>query len=79
MRNPVRYLGDVRTCPVCGKEFVCPVFEEWVYKREPMVGSGKSARSKRIILCSWRCLRLWDKQHEKELAERRRKRRKADP
>ena len=41
--------GIVRPCPVCGKKFYVPELQEWVYKR-----SG-------IPLCSWTCLRKYDK------------------
>ena len=78
-RNPVRYLGDVRTCPVCGKEFVCPVYDDWVYKRDYTVGTGRHAKCNRHIFCSWKCLRSWEKQHEKELAARKKKRKNAEP
>jgi len=78
-RNPVRYLGDIRECPICGKEFVCPVFDDWVYQRNPTTGTGKNAKSIRLIFCSWSCLRAWDKEHEADLDRRRKKRRNAEP
>ena len=49
--------GDIRICPVCGKEFL-PT-EEWVYKR-----AGKR-------LCSYTCMRKYDKEHEALVAQHR--------
>lgn len=74
-----KYSQDARECPICGKEFCVPVFEEWVYKREFNTGKGNNKRNSRIVFCSWHCLRSWEKQREKEMEERRRKRRNAEP
>jgi len=40
------------TCPVCGKEFWCDYPNQWVFKR-----NGQ-------FICSWACIRLYDKGKE---------------
>lgn len=48
----------VPNCPVCGKKFFVQFTDLWAYRR----GHGKK-NSKYI--CSWSCLRQYDKDHEK--------------
>lgn len=42
-----------RKCPVCGKRFFIDMIELWVYKR----GTGHG----QIYICSWKCLREFDR------------------
>ena len=57
--------GAYKVCPVCGKTFFCEP-EYWVYKRED---NHSAKHQKRYFCCSWKCLRLYDAQHEQKLFE----------
>lgn len=53
------YLGKEKHCPMCGKEFyICT--EEWAFKRK-LKENGNP-----IYMCSWKCARAWDAQHERK-------------
>jgi len=69
-----REFGDIKICPVCGKRFNVFCYEDWVYRKDMSEKTGKDARSKRLLFCSWGCLRKWEKQREEEMKARRRKR-----
>lgn len=60
------FVGELRTCPICGKEFNVMDFDAWVYKRTLNHGTGPATKSRNYIFCSWKCLREYDKQHEKD-------------
>ena len=47
-------LSRVRKCPVCGKRFFIYDPSDWAYKRV-----GKHI----TYVCSWTCLREYDRQH----------------
>ena len=44
-----------RKCPVCGKVFIAR--EEWVYKRNNEKNNWPR------YMCSYSCLKQWDKEH----------------
>lgn len=48
-------LTYVRVCPQCHQRFEVPFPEEWVYRER---------RSGGRPICSWRCLRAWEKDSE---------------
>lgn len=41
-----------RTCPICGKKFICQDYENWVYRSD----KGRDA----MLFCSWSCFRKWE-------------------
>lgn len=47
-------LPNTRICPVCKKEFI--MAPEHIYKIKTKTGEKK--------VCSWHCVRDWEKQHE---------------
>ena len=57
--------ADERICPVCGKEFICYLKEQWTYK-------GYFDGEK--VFCSWTCMRKMEQ--EKALTQKRKGRRK---
>ena len=59
--------ADERICPVCGKEFICYLKEQWTYK-------GYFDGEK--VFCSWTCMRKMEQ--EKALTQKRTGRRKKD-
>ena len=46
------------TCPMCGKVFLIPDVRMWVYK---IIPKGKQTP---VYMCSWKCFRVHEKQHE---------------
>lgn len=42
-----------RACETCGKDFDCYAGEEWAYKR-------KTCRGRKVVFCSYGCVRKWD-------------------
>ena len=49
-------------CPVCGKEFYSYESENWAYKvRDPK----HPARGKVWRVCSWGCMRKWERNNDK--------------
>lgn len=48
-----------RKCPVCGREFTIPDVDMWVFKR----GRGNK------VLCSWGCLREYDRRKKAKTRE----------
>jgi hypothetical protein len=55
-----------KICPNCQHKFLCYT-ETWVYTRSLYEKS-------KIYFCSWKCIRQFDKDHEKEMLSRRKKR-----
>lgn len=52
-----------RICPICGKEFYSYDSEQWAYR----IGDSKhTARGKYIRVCSWTCMRKWEREHDKQ-------------
>lgn len=50
----------MKKCAVCGKDIYVPCADNWLYKRtEYHKGDGL-----RIWLCSYHCMREWDRRHE---------------
>lgn len=49
------------TCPICGREFFPPEMDMWGYT----LLTGKAGTSK-IKFCSWRCLRKYEKAHQRK-------------
>lgn len=45
--------GDERVCGWCGEWFDCYAGERWAYKRT-------SPKGKKVLFCSWGCVRKWD-------------------
>lgn len=58
------FIGDDMVCPVCGKEFLLTSYE-WVYR----IKVGNKSNITRYI-CSWKCLRRWEREHGKVQRER---------
>lgn len=48
--------GAYHTCPVCGKRWFINDLDQWVFFR--WRGAGM-----RDYMCSWHCLRQYDKDH----------------
>ena len=48
-------LGVEKTCPVCGKFFIIKDSSVYVYK--------VSLHKNRVPVCSWKCLRTYEKTH----------------
>lgn len=65
-KTVLEYGFRARRCPQCNKLFYC-YQETWVYTRQPSVKS-------KMFFCTWSCLNAWDKQHEKEIKQRKEKR-----
>ena len=63
--------ADVYNCPVCGKEFICYIKDQWAYK-------GYFDGEK--VLCSWTCMQAMRRKVEADRARKaeRRGRRKKD-
>ena len=57
--------GAYKICPVCKKAFYCDP-ECWVYKREIR---HDTKHERRYFCCSWKCLRVFDAEHEQQLLE----------
>ena len=57
--------GAYKVCPVCKKAFYCEP-ECWVYKREIR---HDAKHERRYFCCSWKCLRVFDAEHEQQLLE----------
>lgn len=62
------YASD-RICPVCGKEFICYLKEQWTYK-------GYFDGEK--VFCSWTCMRKAESEEEKKQKTKRGRRKKND-
>lgn len=58
-----------RICPVCGKEFICYLNSQWVYR-------GYFDGEK--LFCSWTCMRKMEQEHKQARAQKRKGRRKKD-
>lgn len=56
MSEAVEFTG-LKECPVCRKEFTVLWPGQWAYKR--------GTPSNPVYLCTWKCLRLYDKKGEK--------------
>lgn len=59
------YLGKEKICPICEKEFYTCT-EEWAFKRK-LKENGNP-----IYMCSWKCVRKWDAEHERKKPGRQR-------
>lgn len=59
--------GAWKKCYYCGKMFFVNDMDKWVYKRY----SRADENSARIYFHTWSCLRKFDEEHEKIVAERR--------
>ena len=67
------FIGDLKTCPQCGKTFNVLYVDEWAYRRDVAVPTRKTPKPKRLIFCSWGCLRAFDKEREEEKKAKRKK------
>lgn len=61
---------DEYTCPVCGEVFLCYMKSQWTYK------ACFGRNSNLLVYCSWGCFQKARREHEAELARRRRKKNK---
>ena len=52
------YNPPTKTCPVCGKSFICKEPNKWTYR--------KYGDSKRNYFCSWKCMRKWEEERKKK-------------
>lgn len=58
-RNYTTMGGVYKKCVICGKSFYMPCQYDWVYRRYGRNGDK--------YMCSWHCLREYDKEHERKL------------
>ncbi len=55
------YMGDYRTCPICGKRFMMLYPQLWAYRRR--------IKTTNKALCSWSCCCAFDKTKKKKPLE----------
>ena len=53
-------LGQMRVCPICGREFLIPDMGMWAFKKYHTKQNGSTVS---FFFCRWSCMREWEKVH----------------